>query len=142
MVKGITYIIKNDSTCQTLIGQNEAQDTVKVYPMQATQKESLPVVTVWKTGRLPEFCKGQRPTTFNYTYEVHVYAASYDGCEAIMNAVINALEETNVSSAINGVRFTDRIRNVDFIDREYIESYKCYNMVGIFQAPVNEDTPT
>lgn len=139
MVKAITHIIKNDGDCAALIGQNEAGDTVKVYPMIATQKEALPLVSVWMTGRKPEFCRGQRPTTFNYTYEVHVYSGDYDEAEAIMAAIINALEETNISPVINGVKFTDRVRNVDSFDKGYIEEYKAYNRIGVFEAPVNED---
>jgi hypothetical protein len=142
MVKGITHIIKNDSNCQTLIGLNAAGTTVKVYPVISTQGEALPLVSVSLSGREPEFCRGQRPTTFNYSYEVNVYAGDYDEAEAIMDAVIDALEDKDVSSPVNGVQFTDRIRNVNSLDGNYIEEYKAYNRVGRFEAPVNESPAT
>jgi hypothetical protein len=142
MVKAITYILANDATVATLVGQNAAADAVKVYPVIATQTESLPLVTVWQVGRSPEFCRGQRPTTFNYSYEVHVYAGDYDVAGAIAEAVIDAIETAVISSAINGVNFTDRIRNTNSKDGDYIKEYKAYWKILTFEAPVNEDQAT
>lgn len=142
MVKGLIYIIINDSTCQTLIGQNAAADTYKVYPVIATQEEISPLVTVFETGRKPEFCRGQRSTTFNYSYEIHVFSDDYDKSRDILNAIIDAVENKSVRDPINGVVFTDRIRNIDAFDKEYIEAYKLYHRVGLFEAPTNEDQST
>lgn len=142
MVKGITYILVNDSTVATLVGMNAANDTVKIYPVIATQEEALPLVTVWQASRSPQFCKGSRPTTFAYGYEVHVYAKDYDQAGDIAEAIIDALEDANISAPINGVTFTDRIRNTNMQDGEYIDKYKAYMKVLSFEAPVNEDQAT
>jgi hypothetical protein len=142
MVKAITHIIKNDATAGPLIGANIANDTKKVYPIIATQKEALPLVTVWQVGRKPEFCRGQRPSTFNMTYEVHVFATDYDELNDISVAIIDAIEEADISNEINGVRFTDRIRNTDMRDVGYIEEYKAYSKMLLFEAPVYEDQAT
>jgi hypothetical protein len=142
MVKGITYILVNDATVTSLVGENAAGDTTKVYPVIATQDEAMPLVTVWQVARTPQFCKGQRSTTFNYGYEVHVFAKDYDAAVAIGNAIIDALETQDISSPINGVLFTDRIRNTDSKDGDYIEQYKSYRRILNFETMVNESQAT
>lgn len=142
MVKAITYIIKNDATVASLIGQNADGTVTKVYPVIATQREKYPFVNVRQSSRTPEECRGQRPTTFNYTYEVSIYAEDYDETTDISRAIIDALENTDISSPINGVEFTDRIRNTNEIDAEYVEEYACYAKVVSFASVVNEDQAT
>lgn len=142
MLKGINYILVNDSVVASLVGTNEAGDTVKVYPIVATQEEALPLVTTWEAGRIPEQCKGVRPTTFNYTYEIHVYAKDYDEANAICDAIIVALEEIDTEDPINGVQFDYGIRNTNRRDVGYIAEYKAISKVLTFEATVNEGPAT
>lgn len=142
MVKGITYILTHDATVMSLVGENNAADTTKVYPVIATQDEALPLVTVWQTSRVPQSCKGQRSSTFNYSYEIHVYAKDYDEVGSISEAIIDALEEQAISSPINGVVFSDRIRNTNAKDGDYIDKYKAYTKILSFETVVNEDQAT
>lgn len=137
MVKGITYILVHGTT-GPIVGSNAMGDTKKVYPVIGTQKESFPFVTVWEAARVPEFCKGQRPSTFNYSYEIHVYAKDYDQLNTICQLITNDLEDADLSAPINGVEFTDRIRNTSRKDGGYIEDYKVYNKVLTFETVVNE----
>lgn len=141
MVRAITYIIRNGTT-GALIGDNLQEDTKKVYPVIGTQTERMPLVTVRLAGRVPEFCRGQRPTTFNYSYEVYVYAKSYDQIEQISSAIIDDLETQSIASIINSVRFTDRIRNTNMVDGDYVEEYKAYQRVVSFSSVVDESQTT
>lgn len=142
MVKAITYILVNDSTVASLVGDNGAANTAKVYPVIATQSEKYPFVVVSQAARTPEFCRGQRPTTFNYRYEVAIVARDYDDIDALQDAVIDAIENKAINAAINGVTFTDRIRNTNSFDAEYLEKYECYQRVLIFESVVNESQVT
>lgn len=142
MVKGITYILVNDSTVASLVGENGENDTAKVYPVIATQTERYPFIVVRQTARTPEFCRGQRPTTFNYRYEVTIVAKDYDELDALQDAVIDAIENKAISTAINGVTFTDRIRNTNSFDIDYLEAYECYGRVLVFEGVVNESQVT
>lgn len=142
MVKGITYILVNNSSVGTLVGNNIAGTTKKIYPIISTQSEKMPLVTVYETSRVPEFCRGSRPTTFNYTYEIHVYSTDYEGANSICVAIVDALEEANTASPINGVKYTDRIRNTNRRDNGYIEDYKAYAKVLTFEAVVYEGQAT
>jgi len=142
MLKGINYILVNDSTVATLVGDNAAGDTVKVYPVMATQEEKFPLVTTWEVSRIPEVCKGARPSHFNYTYEVHVYAKDYDEANAICDAITMALEEADVDSPINGVSFVDVIQNTNRRDGGMIEEHKAYWKILTFEAQVYEGQAT
>lgn len=138
MVRAITHILKNGVNTAPLIGDNIQADTKKVYPVIATQFERFPLVTVRLAGRTPEFCRGQRPTTFNYSYDVYLYANSYDQIEQIASAVIDDLETQSIASPINGVKFTDRIRNTNSLDADYVDEYKCFQRVISFASVVDE----
>lgn len=142
MVKAITYILVNDATVSGLVGDNNAADTAKVYPVIATQTEKYPFIVVRQASRIPEFCKGQRSSTFNYGYQVIIVAKDYDELDALQDAVIDALENQSVSSAINGVTFSDKIRNTNSEDGEYIEEYECYQRILNFESVVDESQAT
>jgi hypothetical protein len=142
MVKAITYILVNDATVASLVGDNREADTAKVYPVIATQTEKYPFVVVRQSSRVPEYCRGQRPSTFNYTYDVIIVAKDYDELEALQTAVIDAIENQAISSTINGVRFTDRIRNTNSEDGEYIEQYECHQRILSFAGVVHESQVT
>lgn len=142
MVKGITYIINADSTCSALIGNNLSGNKRKVYPVTVPDKEEPPFVTVWQTSRIPDFCKGSRSTRFTYRYEVHVFALDYDVINNISTAIIDALENADVSAPINGVNFKWKIQNMDSKDGGWIEQYKMYSKILVFEVPVHEDQAT
>ena len=142
MVKAITYILKEDATVGTLVGANAASDTKKVYPVIATQAESYPLITVRQASRIPEQCRGQRSTTFNYGYEVSLYCKDYDEMDSLEAAIVDAIENVSISAPINGVTFTDRIRNTNSVDGEYLDGYKCYSRILSFATVVYEDQAT
>ncbi len=141
MVKAITYILNNDATVESLVGLNTAGTKSKIYPMFATQKEDFPLITVWEVSRIPEQCKGQRSTSFRYGYEVHVFAPTYDGLNAICVAVSNALED-NSTTPVNGVDFQSKIVNTNRRDGVYLEDYKVYSKILSFEATVHEGQAT
>ncbi len=142
MVKGVIYILVNNSTVATLVGQNKVSNAVKVYPIIADQSEKMPMVTVFETSRIPEYCKGTRPTMFTYSYDVHVFSLDYDAANSICVAISDALETADISAQINGVKFQDKIRNTNRRDAGYIEDYKAYSKVLTFEAVVYEGQAT
>lgn len=146
MVKGVTYILANDSTTAALIGEsagsNEDGQSAKVYPVIATQKESFPLVTVWEIARIPQRCRGKRADSFQYQYEVHVYAKDYDEINSICQAVEVALYEANVDSLVNGVHFQTKIEAINRRDVGYVDDYKAYAKVLTLEAMVYEGQTT
>lgn len=142
MVKGITYILSNDNNLGPMVGANAAGDTNKVYPVIGTQKEKFPFITVWEVSRVPIKCKGQRPSNFNYVYEVHIYAKSYDQLSELADAVIDALEDKDTSAPINGVLFNGPIQNTNSRDGGFLETFQVYNKVLTFEALTSESPAT
>ena len=142
MVKAITYILVNNATVGGLVGDNDAANTKKVYPVIATQSERYPFIVVRQASRFPVECRGQRATTFNYEYDVMLIAKDYDDIDALAAAVIDAIEDQSVANTINGVRFTDRIRNTNSQDGEWIEDYEAYSRILSFRGVVDESQIT
>lgn len=134
MVKGITYILKNNAGVQALVGQNAAGDKYKVYPVVAPASETHPFITVSQTGRSPIESK-EAPNTRIYTYDVVSYSENYDGAEAIDNAVIAALDFTE--GTFNGVEFQE-IRHTNTVDGNAAPD-GLYSKISSFEAWVNED---
>jgi hypothetical protein len=147
VVKGPTYILANDVTTAGLIGQsagdNEDGQTTKVYPVISTQKESLPLVTVWETARTPQRCRGKMAVDFIYQYEIHVYSLDYDELNAICNSIETALYNQDVDSGpVNGVKYRSKIETINRRDAGYVEEYKAYSKVMTCEAMVYEGSAT
>jgi hypothetical protein len=122
MIKGITYILKNDPAFQTLVGQNAALSKYKAYPVIAPQPELIPYSVCKMTSKTLKH-KGassvQARNTFDVEFMVASYAKAYDDVDAIDNAVIQAL--VPYSGTVNGVSFT-YIELLDSSD-DYVEAY-------------------
>ncbi len=146
MVKGITYLLATSPTTSNLIGSstttNDDGTSTKVYPVVATQKEAFPLVTVWENGRIPQLCKGKRPNTFTYQYELHVYSLDYDEINSICGAIEEVLFEADVDSPVNGVQFRSKITVTNRRDAGYVDDYKAYSKVISVEAIVYEGQTT
>lgn len=136
MVKGITYILANDTDVQALVGRNKAGDKFKVYPVIAPASEVPPFIVVVQTGKVPVECKGY-PTTQVYTYDVYSYHNNYDSAEALDAAVCAALERNE--GMFNGVEFQE-IRRTNTIDSSSVDAEtQVYAKISSFESMVNED---
>lgn len=135
MVKGITHILKSDAAFQSAVGQNEAGDKYKVYPVVCPYPEKAPYSVVIQTGKTPIECKGGTPTSFTYTYDVYSFHVNYDTVVTINQAVIDALSLPN-GGTYNGVVFDDiRFTN----EREaYDKDYSLFAKISSFEAQVDE----
>lgn len=102
MIKGVTYILKNDAAFRVLIGQNKALTKYKAYPVIAPQDEESPY-SICKMSSKALKCKGL--TTFDCGFDVISYAKNYDDVELIDSAVLEAL--VPYSGTVNGVAFSD-----------------------------------
>ena len=135
MVKGITHILKNNATVQSLIGQNAAGEKYKVYPVVCPFPEKSPYIVVIQTGKTPIECKGSAPTTFIYTYDVYSFATNYDTVVSINEAVIDALSLPD-GGTHNTVKF-DEIRFTN--EKEaYDKDYSLFAKISSFEAQVDE----
>lgn len=139
MIQGPIHILKNDSVVQTLVGENKAEDKCKVYPMICPQPEKAPYLVLEETAYAPEACKEGRATTYNGSFNVLVYAESYDDLIPIVNAVIDALDKKSDVTA-NGVTFSE-ILYVTRVDK-YADDRKMFVKVVSFDCVVNEDQAT
>ncbi len=139
MVKGITYILVNDSNVQALVGRNYANTKYKAYPNVCPEPEKFPYSVVKLSGKIPEQCKGMDPNTYNYSYDVFSYDKSYDLCEDLDRAVVAALSKPD-GGTFNGVVFQD-IRHTNTVD-QYVNEYQLHVKVSTFEAMVNEDQAT
>lgn len=99
MIKAITYILENDVTVNSLVGNNDAGTKTKVYPVIAPSSEIEPYVTVRLTGKDSQ---GKGDCGYNYRFQVSSYATSYDDVTAINEAIISALINTSPGT-INGI---------------------------------------
>jgi len=112
---GVTYILNNDSTFRTLVGQNSRLTKYKVYPVIAPQVEVFPYSVVRMTSRVRE-CKGGG---FAASFTVSSYAPNYEDVSDIDDAVVDALD--GVSGTYNSVVF-GRINFTDSRD-DYVDTY-------------------
>jgi hypothetical protein len=139
VVKGITYILINDSNVQALVERNYANTKYKAYPNVCPEPEKFPYAVVKLSGKSPEQCKGMDPNTYNYSYDIFSYEKSYDRCEDLDRAVVAALSKPN-GGTYNGVVFQD-IRHINTVD-QYVNDYQLHVKVSTFEAMVNEDQAT
>ena len=135
MVKGITHILKSNAGVRALIGQNEAGDKYKVYPVMCPNPEKSPYIVVIQTARTPIDCKGSSPTSFDYSYDVYSFDANYDTVVSINHTVIDALDlqtkATHNSVVFDEIRFTNE-------KEAYDKDYRLYAKISSFEAQVDE----
>ena len=139
MIQGVIYILKEDTTIKALVGRNKSGDKFKVYPVRSGDAEETPFITVWITGKVPYECKGISPTSWQYTFEVHSYAKSYDKAQEIDEAVETALvnpEGTYATYVFQEILF----KNTKDMFSDYAGG--CYVRVSTYEAMVNEDQAT
>jgi hypothetical protein len=92
MISGIIGFLIADETIQTLVGQNLAGDTYKVYPVRAPQKEARPYIVLRRVANDPLQCKSAASSDDKVQFSVVVYAESYSQCEEISEAVRDELD--------------------------------------------------
>jgi|ERR1044071_4369303 hypothetical protein len=142
MVKGITYILANDSAVQTEVGRNDDDTKYKVYPGYCPSMEKFPYVVVKQTKKVPVECKGMDPNTYEYGYDVLSFHKNYDDAEALDNVVVEGLSMPD-GGIHNGVTFQD-IRHVNTRDEVVqLESKMILHCkISSFESMVNEDQAT
>lgn len=140
MVKGIIYLLVNDSNVQALVGENVASNKYKVYPNICAQPEKFPYCIVRLTGKTPTAdCKDSDPTSYDYKYEVLSFHKNYEDCEGLDRAVVAALTKPT-GGTFNGVVYQD-IRHRNTVD-SYAADYQLHAKISTFEAFVNEDQAT
>lgn len=135
MVKGVTHILKNNSTVQGLIGQNARGDKYKVFPVVCPTPDVAPYLVVKMTGRAPIDCKGGAATTFIYSYDVYAFDRNYDTVVSIAEAVESALALSD-GGTHNGVVF-DEIRYTNRSEG-YDKEFGLFAQISSFEAQVDE----
>lgn len=121
MVKAITYILENNATVQGIVGQNNAGDKYKIYPVVVPQSETEPYVVVRQTNRV---ATGKGCNSYDYTFEVLSYHPSYDDATDLGNAVISAIQ-SQASGSVNGVAyaFSNLTNEADSFSADHGNSY-------------------
>lgn len=135
MIKGVTYILKNDVTFQSIVGQNVALSKYKAYPLIAPQPESVPYSVVRMTNKelLHKGASGSNRNAFNVSFMVTSYHINYDDVDLLDQAVIQAL--VPYRGTANSVVF-GWIEYVNSVD-EYVDAYGgLYARMSNFNAQV------
>ena len=105
MLKAVTYILENNATVQSLVG-NKTVDGLesyhKIYPVVAPSEER-DAYCICRVAGKAEVSKGS--DTYEYLIDVAIYNTSYDNVTELNAAVISALT-TQASGTINGVDFS------------------------------------
>lgn len=127
MVNAVTYILENDSTIQSLIGQNKSGSKTKVYPVVVPETEKAPYIVCRVAGRVRE----GKDCDSRYQIEVISYANSYDDLNAINDAIITALE-SEPGGTINGVSFSFAVFNTEMDGFE--KDHDLYSKMSTFSV--------
>jgi hypothetical protein len=127
MIKAVTYILENNATVASLIGNNAANDKTKVYPVVVPESEKAPYLVVRMTSKTLQ----GKGCNFLFGFEVICYAKSYDDLDEIEDAVTSALTG-QVADNINGwavsyIHFTNE--SDDFV-KEHALYAKVINFEG------------
>ncbi len=101
MIKAVTYILENDATVQSLVGDNSRSSKHKIFPVIVPQSEVEPYIAVRLLNKTPT----GRNCGFQYTIAVTSYHTSYDDVTELNQAVIYAIEGT-ASGTVNGCDFS------------------------------------
>jgi len=109
MINAIVYILNNDATLSSLLGNNKADTKTKVYPVVVSETEKAPycVCRVASKSRLAKGC------SYTFSIEVTAYSTSYDDLYDISEAIIDALEST-ASGTYNGDSFAFAVFNNEY----------------------------
>jgi hypothetical protein len=92
MTEGIVNLLVNNTTVQTLVGQNVRADKYKVYPLITPQGERPPYITVQMTTRTAVPCKGGRPTAFITQASINCYTVNYEDCRELARACSDVVD--------------------------------------------------
>lgn len=135
MIKGITYILKNDPTFQGIIGRNAALSKYKAYPVIAPQTEIIPYSVVKMTSKelLHKGQGGSNRNSFQVDFLVASYHKNYDDVDTLDQAVIQAL--VPFRGTANGITFG----YIEFSNSsdDYVEAYGgIYARMTMFRAQV------
>jgi len=105
MINGVIQLLVNDATVKSLVGKNKEDNKWKVYPVVCPQPEQHPYVILRITGRAPEYCKGEKPTDFTYSFNVWCYAKTYQLVNEIDDSITDLL--SNYEGTSDGVVFKE-----------------------------------
>lgn len=139
MVRGITFILKNNVNFQNEAGQNKAGVKYKAFPVVSGQDEQPPYSVVRQTSYVPRQCASGQPTSYDGAFLVASYHKNFEDCEDLDSAVRDALDRQ--SGTHNGVVF-QLITHEDTVDGDYDVDRGCYVKVSRFNAVVNENHST
>src|ERR1043165_2629487 len=139
MVKGIDYILINDTEVRQVVGQNKAGDKYKVYPVVCPSQEEKRYITVSQTSKPPVECKNASPTSWDGSFDVICWAKNYDDLDEMEAAVVEALDH-KPEGVYTGGRLSE-IRYADGKDMFSNES-QLYARIISFNCWIDENTPT
>ncbi len=142
MTKGIIYILINDSTVQSLVGNKTTIPAeFKVYPLYVPQDEVDQFIVCRMLSNPSVPCKGRSSSTFIPVVQVACYHKSYEACLALESAVIEALDNKEAGD-YNGINFS-YLRYIDssedWINKDGIPLYV---RLPQFEAQTNESPST
>jgi hypothetical protein len=138
MIRGVTYILKNDTTLQGEVGQNKAGTKYKVFPTTCGQAEEAPYVIVRLQNMTPYHCKQGVTTTFSGSFIVSSYNKNFEETEDMDRAVRDALWRTR--GTFNAVVFQDIIYEDTSDDFDY--DRQLFVRTSRFTATVDDDQTT
>lgn len=133
MIQGITYILNNDGTFQTVAGLNKAGSKYKAYPVICPLPEEAPYSVVLLTGKNPYAECKNTTNSFRYSFDVVSYHKNFEDVVTLDDAVVAAL--VGKTGPYNGVTF-EEIRFDNTRDGEFSSDYKVFSRVSSFTAIV------
>lgn len=116
MVKACTYILENDATVQSLVGEHNSGEQHKVFPVIAFEDSVAPYIVLTQIGTSAQ----GKNCDYLYTIQMVSYANSYDAVTTLNQAAIDAIVSEN-SGTVNSVRFgfANFINEVDGYDKDH-----------------------
>jgi Protein of unknown function (DUF3168) len=129
MIKVVNYILENDSTVQSLVGDNSRDDKHKVYPVVAPQSETAPYIVT----RIVAGNKLGKGCGMGYQVLVSVVVNDYDTLDTLTAAVTTALEG-QARGTILGVDFGSLTYNTESDD--YDKEHNLYIKQTVFDGMI------
>lgn len=140
MTNGVIDILINDSTIQTLVGEDKQGDTYKVYAVLCPQPEQHPYIVIRINSEEPIECMDGPSSDSTYSFSVYCFGSSYEAISAISAAVKLVLNRYTGSA--DGVQF-EEIRYVTMRDEGVeVAGNVLYSRVLTFDAHVHESPAT